>query len=100
MDTYGGLAVLILGGICNSLTLIILSKKSMRQNTINICLIAMTTDPDWPSRTSHDQSFHGDDPTFKSSAYCKFWVCMAGYTVTYSTHVLVGKDFVLKIFPN
>ena len=43
IDKYGGLFVLIVGGIGNSVTLLVLSQKNMKQYAVNLCLVTMTT---------------------------------------------------------
>ena len=97
IDKYGGLCVLIVGTIGNSFTLLILSQKSMRQYTINICLVTMTTADLVHTMVGQMgrhmvRGFFGTDPTSLSAAYCKIWYCLAGYTVIYSTYILVGKS--------
>ena len=98
IDKYGGLLILITGGIGNSITLLVLSQKSMKQFAVNICLITMTTGDLLHTVIGQAgrhmiRGFYGIDLTSLSAVYCKIWCCIVSYPLIYSTYALVGKLF-------
>ena len=99
IDKYGGLLILITGGIGNSITLLVLSQKTMKQFAVNICLVSMTTADLLHiviGRAGRHmiRGFYNIDITSLSAVYCKIWYCIVSYPLIYSTYALVGKHFI------